>query len=67
MEFIYYDREPVRKCKLYNGDIVHYDVCGDRADQYDLNVFKYIGYGEVYTIDGIEQTFTNKHFFVKRR
>lgn len=51
-----------------NGKIVSYDACSEEgADAYSSEHFNYIGSGTIYSIDGVEQTFTQKHYFFTRK
>ena len=57
----------IRMARLETGKIVHYDVCSTKGkDVYDPKVFKYIGFGEIASIDGIDQKGLTDYFFYKR-
>ena len=45
----------IAKCKLDDGTICQYDAAGDRPDSYDPQVFKFIGEGVFYSLDGVRQ------------
>lgn len=45
----------VTTCKLDNGQIVEYDACSKKIDEYDPNVFRYIGDGIIWEVNGVIQ------------
>ena len=58
----------IKLCKLGQGVIKEYDVYSDNKNAYDPKLFDYIGYGLIYSVDGIKQPGLGyQHFFVRKQ
>jgi hypothetical protein len=59
----------ITKCKLEDGSIVEYDACANERNAYDEKIFRYIGKGYIYEVNGVKQTYLGAHkmdyFFVR--
>ena len=54
---------------LKDGQLVKYDACSERFNDYDFSVFEYIGYGKIYSVNGsykVAQPCKNLYFFKYR-
>ena len=63
------NREWITEANI-GGKIVRYDFCSQKRNkQYDSKLFKYIGKGFIWSINGVRQSFTEKdvyYFWVKK-
>ena len=51
---------------LINGEIVSYDACSSESEhEYNVKIFKFIGKGFVYSVDGVRQNFEEEWYFYK--
>ncbi len=61
-------KQTVRLCQLEDGSIVHYDAMSEKGkNEYNPDIFQYIGSGQVYSINGIRQGKSkNLEYFYRR-
>ncbi len=55
------------RCKLNSGDIRQYDLCADRQDAYDPDLFECIGRGVIKSVNGVRQLGIEERWFFVRR
>ena len=65
MKLLNFKEDYIRIAKLENGDEVPYDLCSENNDSHPN--FKYIGFGAIWTINGINQNSEKKYHFFKRK
>jgi len=63
MKPLEFQQEPIRIAKLENGEEVPYDLCSENNDGHPN--FKYIGFGTIWTINGVNQNSERKYHFFK--
>ena len=68
MSINYYGVRTTSKIALINGKEVGYDACHSSLfykwrPAYSPKVFRYIGKGYIYKIDGVRQSFSKMHYF----
>jgi hypothetical protein len=57
-----------RQAKLTSGEIADYDMCSPNrhSETFDNPYFEYLGYGEIYMVDGKPQNSRRQVHFFKR-